>query len=168
MYATLQAGLAPSAVRLFEASRNPKRPLRSFPHVCINPPRLWLQPPAPRGMPLRGAAAPPLRRVVVESSRVVKPEAKGKPGSEIWGLKLREVPDRNAAEALAQHTLLLAICDRERLRRGDEYYIQDLVGLKVRGQVTLLSPVMAAWPPATGGVSWSPAVAVRRLRTLPG
>ena len=122
--------------------------------------RLWLQPPAGRrgGAGGGGAGAgggamqqqrsqsrsqqqhqpPPLpagalRRVVVEAARVVKPEAKGKPGSEAWGLKLAEVGDRGAAEALAGHTLLLAVCDRERLRRGgDEFFIQDLIGLKVR------------------------------------
>jgi ribosomal 30S subunit maturation factor RimM len=83
----------------------------------------------------RGAPQPPLQRVVVESSRVVKPEMKGRPGSEIWGIKLREVPSRDAAEALAQQKLLLALCDREKLRKGDEYFIQDLVGLKVRGNL---------------------------------
>jgi ribosomal 30S subunit maturation factor RimM len=79
----------------------------------------------------RGAPPPPLRRVTVESARVVKPELKGKPGSEIWGVKLAEVKDRTAAEGLAQHKLLLALCDRERLRRGDEFWIQDLIGLRV-------------------------------------
>ncbi|KAI8464317.1 MAG: hypothetical protein J3K34DRAFT_461970 [Monoraphidium minutum] len=93
--------------------------------------RLWLQPPPAPGALARAAPPPPLSRVVVESSRVVKPEARGKPGSEVWALKLREVPDRSGAERLAGLKLLLAVGDRERLRGSDEFYVQDLVGLKV-------------------------------------
>jgi ribosomal 30S subunit maturation factor RimM len=101
--------------------------------VPAAPGSLWLQPLTPRGGPPRGAPPPVLRRVIVEAARMVKPELKGRPGSEIWGLKLAEVGDRTAAEALAGQTLLLAVCDRERLRSADEFYIQDLVGLKVGG-----------------------------------
>ena len=34
------------------------------------------------------------------------------------------------AETLSKHTLLLALCDREQLRSKDEFFVQDLIGMK--------------------------------------
>lgn len=43
---------------------------------------------------------------------------------QLWALKFREVPDRNAAELLRGHTVLMAAADREKLRDPDEFYVQ--------------------------------------------
>ncbi|KAF8071154.1 rimM [Scenedesmus sp. PABB004] len=96
--------------------------------------RLWLQAPAGRG---GGSAAPgaaggreqALRRVVVQWGRVARPPSKDRRGE--WAVKFQEVPDRDKAETLAGHKLLLALCDREASpRSGDEFFVTDLVGLR--------------------------------------
>lgn len=53
------------------------------------------------------------------------------PGKELFVLRLEGIADRNAAEALVGHDLLVDAADRPALAPG-EFHLLDLVGLEVR------------------------------------
>lgn len=53
-------------------------------------------------------------------------------GEEVYLVAFEGVGGRDAAELLAGSTLYIRASDRPALRDEDEFYVQDLVGLKVR------------------------------------
>jgi 16S rRNA processing protein RimM len=88
-------------------------PLSDFPERFTNPGPRWLQ---RKGQP---AVAVTLRR------------GRQLPGRDLFVVRLAGIDDRNAAEALIGHDLLVAASERPRLAPG-EFHLLDLVGLEVR------------------------------------
>ena len=88
-------------------------PLSDFPERFTRPGPRWLQ---------RGSG--PARLVDLTSGRQL-------PGKELFVVRLAGVTDRNGAEALVGHELLVAAADRPPLGPG-EFHLLDLVGLEVR------------------------------------
>ncbi|KMM18007.1 16S rRNA processing protein RimM [Synechococcus sp. GFB01] len=88
-------------------------PLSDFPERFTRPGRRWLR---------RGGQ--PARAVELHSGRRL-------PGKELFVIRLDGIDDRNAAEALVGHELLVDASDRPRLAPG-EFHLLDLVGLEVR------------------------------------
>ena len=88
-------------------------PLSDFPERFTSPGARWLR---------RGSAA--AQPVELSSGRQL-------PGKELYVCRLKGVDDRNAAEALIGHELLVDAADRPPLEPG-EFHLLDLVGLEVR------------------------------------
>jgi 16S rRNA processing protein RimM len=107
-------------------------PLSDFAERFTQPGARWL----------RGKASPP-RCVALLAGRQL-------PGKELFVVRLDGIDDRNGAEALVGHELLVAASDRPALGPG-EFHLLDLVGLEVR--LLEESTAGAAPPGAIGRVS---------------
>ena len=88
-------------------------PLTDFPERFTRPGPRWLR--------RSGGAAQP---VTLKSGRQL-------PGKELFVVRFDGVDDRNGAEALVGHAVLVAADDRPKLKPG-EFHLLDLVGLEVR------------------------------------
>jgi len=88
-------------------------PLSDFPERFTSPGPRWL-----RRQPA------PAQTVELTAGRQL-------PGKELFVCRLKGIDDRNAAEALVDHELLVAASDRPPLQPG-EFHLLDLVGLEVR------------------------------------
>ena len=89
-----------------------------FPERFEEPGQRWLQ--SPKGEP----------PVIVEllSGRCI-------PGKNIYVIQLKGIEDRNSAEALRNHKLLVPQSDCPQLE-VDEYHVSQLIGLAVYNQLT--------------------------------
>ncbi|MBM5819376.1 MAG: ribosome maturation factor RimM [Cyanobacteria bacterium K_DeepCast_150m_m2_101] len=94
-------------------------PLSDFPERFTRPGRRWLRPVQGR----RGDTAL-AAEVELLSGRQL-------PGKELFVIRLEGVDDRDSAEALVGHELLVPAADRPKLAQG-EFHLLDLVGLEVR------------------------------------
>jgi 16S rRNA processing protein RimM len=88
-------------------------PLSDFPQRFTRPGPRWLQ-----------AKGQPARAVELRSGRQL-------PGKELFVVRLAGIDNRDAAEALVGHELLVPAADRPPLEPG-EFHLLDLVGLEVR------------------------------------
>jgi len=88
-------------------------PLSDFPERFTRPGNRWLR-------PRHG----PDREIQLLSGRQL-------PGKELYVVQLEGIHDRDAAEALVGHELLVPASDRPKLAKG-EFHLLDLVGLEVR------------------------------------
>lgn len=101
------------------------QPLTDEPEERLGQPGTrWLQ--APRLKLQRRAASEPPRRVELEGGRSMISK-----GQEIWLVKLEGVDSPEDAALLRGHTLLIPPMLRAPLEDEDEFYVQDLVGLRV-------------------------------------
>jgi 16S rRNA processing protein RimM len=88
-------------------------PMSDFPERFTRPGPRWLQ-----------RQGGPVQPVTLKSGRQL-------PGKELFVVRFDGVDDRNGAEALVGHGLLVAADDRPALAPG-EFHLLDLVGLEVR------------------------------------
>ncbi|MBM5799496.1 MAG: ribosome maturation factor RimM [Cyanobacteria bacterium K_DeepCast_35m_m2_023] len=88
-------------------------PLSDFPERFVNPGQRWLR---------KGAAAAQACKLIA---------GRQLPGKELFVCRLQGIDDRDAAEALVGHELLVDASDRPALAPG-EFHMLDLVGLAVR------------------------------------
>ena len=88
-------------------------PLSDFPERFTRPGPRWLR-----------RSDGPVQAVTLKSGRQL-------PGKELYVVRFDGVSDRNGAEALVGHALLVAADDRPKLAPG-EFHLLDLVGLEVR------------------------------------
>jgi 16S rRNA processing protein RimM len=88
-------------------------PLTDFPQRFTRPGPRWLQ-----------GKGQPARAVELRSGRQL-------PGKELFVVRLAGIDNRDAAEALVGHELLVPAADRPPLEPG-EFHLLDLVGLEVR------------------------------------
>lgn len=105
------------------------QPLTDFPEDRLGEPGpRWLQAPAPK---IGRRKAPPPEEVELEWGRSMISK-----GNEVWLVKLEGVESPEEAAELRGHTLLIPASAREPLEDEDEFYVQDLVGLRVVLQAT--------------------------------
>ena len=93
-------------------------PSSDFPERFIKAGKRWLQNPQTQE----------IREIFLERGRYLE-------GKNLYILKLQGVDDRDLAEVLKDHKLLVPQIDRPRLSE-DEYHVVDLIGLPVYHQVT--------------------------------
>ncbi|KAL4859239.1 Ribosome maturation factor RimM [Chlorella vulgaris] len=100
------------------------QPLTDFPEDRLGTPGpRWIQAPAPK-MGRRQAAE--LEEVELEWGRSMISK-----GNEVWLVKLEDIESPEEAALLRGHMLLVPASARPPLDDDDEFYVQDLVGLKV-------------------------------------
>lgn len=94
--------------------------------------KLYLKPPAPKGLLAAGQSeeSTALMELTTDGFKVQMLAE----GREIWILKFKEIQDRNLAERLRYHVIVLPCAHREDLHDPDEFYAQDLIGCHVFDQ----------------------------------
>lgn len=101
------------------------QPLTDFPEARLGEPGLrWLQAPQPRMMVSVDAPLPQAVEIEWGRSSLSK-------GREVWLVKLAGINTPEDAAQMRGHRLLIPSRARPPLEDEDEFYVQDLVGLKV-------------------------------------
>ncbi|GAB4821962.1 hypothetical protein N2152v2_009008 [Parachlorella kessleri] len=100
------------------------QPLTDFPKERLGTPGTrWLRAPVPK---LGRRRALPPTAVELEYGRTMISK-----GNEVWIVKLEGVESPEEAQLLRGHSLLIPATARKALADEDEFYVQDLVGLRV-------------------------------------
>lgn len=101
------------------------QPLTDFPEERLGEPGpRWLQAPVPKIASLAAPSEPAPVELEWGRTTIFK-------GRELWIVKLEGIDSPEEAELYRNHLLLIPAADREPLDDEDEFYVQELVGLKV-------------------------------------
>lgn len=101
------------------------QPLTDFPEERLGEPGpRWLQAPAPKFARLAAPDEPAPVELEWGRTTIFK-------GREVWIVKLEGIDSPEEAELYRNHVLLIPAADREPLDDEDEFYVQELVGLRV-------------------------------------
>lgn len=103
------------------------QPLTDFPEDRLGKPgKRWIQPPLPKIRTLNPASEQAPYEVQIEWGR-----SSISKGREVWLVKLQGVESPEEAAMLRGHFILITATERQPLEDEDEFYVQDLMGLRV-------------------------------------